>query len=545
MSEPIFLDRPPAADDRQLMRQAASLLAADLSLGELFERLTRLLVEYVDSSVVFIALARPDERHSIEYFFDHGEIRRYPHIELSAGSRAREVIRTGEIIWGPRPEVWAPQGASPINHDRPWTNDTVSAIFVPMRAGGATLGALSVQSVREDAYTEDDVAMIAAIGHYLAIAVQNQRMYQALQRTAEYDPLTGLVNHSRMLRELDSALADATSTRPFVAVMLNIVNFGTFNETYGHAEGDDVLRRVANALRDVEDADESITVGRFGGDIFMVLLRETAADLVPHFVERLNRRLNDIVYIARDQTLPVSIACGFVVAPADARTRHDLVALGVHRTRLSRKQGCRPVGEDDVDAYTIHGSFAGIETVVEALLDRDPYTRVHLLQVNTMAKLWSEFNLDLDGGSLAKFLQASLLHDVGKLLVSDKILVKPGRLSTAEYEAVRQHAIFGSNILGQHHGYQDVAAIVAQHHERWDGAGYPFGLTGEEIHPIARAVSILDVFSAMVADRPYHRGVSEDAALAELQRCAGSQFDPHLVDRFVAWREEARPPTLA
>lgn len=544
MTDPIIGERTPA-NDRTLMKRAASLLAADLSLGELFERLTRLLAEYVDSSVVFIALARPDGRHSIEYFFDHGDIRRYPHIELSPPSRAREVIRTGEVIWGPHPDVWAPMGPTPINRDRPWTNDTVSAIFVPMRAGGDTLGCLSVQSTREGAYVADDVEIIAAIGHYLGIAVQNQRMYQALQRTAEYDPLTALSNHSRMLRELDTALEQASSTRPAVAVMLNIVNFGRFNETYGYAEGDDVLRRIADVLREFEDADESIAVGRFGGDIFMVVLRDTVADLVGHFVERLSGKLSEIAYVARDQTLPISIACGYAVAPVDAGSRPDLVALCVHRTRLSRKQGCRPVGEDDVDAYTIHGTFSGIETIVEALLDRDPFTRVHLLQVNTMAKLWSEFNLDLDAGALAKFLQASLLHDVGKLLVSDKILVKPGRLSAEEYEAAMQHAIFGGNILAQHPGYEDVAAIVMQHHERWDGTGYPRGLLGEEIDRIARAVSILDVFSAMVADRPYHRGISEDAALAELQRCAGTQFDPYLVDRFIVWREDARPPSLA
>lgn len=527
------------------MKQAASLLATDLSLGELFERLTHLLAEYVDSSVVFIALARADGRHSIEYFYDHGEIRRYPHIVLQPNSRAREVIRTGEIIWGNSPSVWAPMGTTPIHHDRPWTNDTVSAMFVPMRAGGEVLGALSVQTTRGDAYTNDDVETVAAIAHYLAVAVQNQRMYQALQRTADYDALTGLVNHTRISREIDSALAAATSTHPAVAVMLNVVNFGTFNELYGYAQGDEVLRQIARALRAVEDGNESISVGRFGPDIFMVLLRETPSDLVAHFVERLSTNLNSLAYVARDQTLPIPVACGYALAPADAGSRAELVELCIHRSRLSRKQGCRPVGEDDVDAYTIHGSFAGIETIVKALLDRDPFTRVHLLQVNTMAKLWSEFNLDLDRTQLARFLQASLLHDVGKLLVSDDILIKPGRLSPQEYESAMRHAGFGAHILTHHAGYEDVARIVGQHHERWDGTGYPNALAGEEIDPIARAISILDAFSAMVADRPYHRGISEDAALAEIQRCAGSQFDRCLVDRFVSWRENGNPPRLA
>ena len=539
-------ERAHGSHDRLLLTQAASLLATDLSAAELFERLTRMLAEYIESTVVFIALARPDGRHAIEYIYDHGEIRRYPHLELTdPRSRSLAVIRTGEIIWGNAPEVWAPGGSSPINKDRPWTNDSVSAIFVPMIAAGAIVGVLSVQSSRADAYTATDVETIAAIGHYLGVAVQNQRLYQTLQRTAEYDPLTTLSNHSRMSRELDSALTDATSTRPAVAIMLNIVNFGTFNETYGHLEGDEVLREIAASLREVEDVDENITVGRFGGDVFMVLLRDTTTDLVEHFVERLHTRLSGLSYVAREQTLPIPIACGYVVAPIDAASRADAIALCVHRTRLSRKQGCRPVGEDDVDAYTIHGTFTGIETIVEALLDRDPFTRVHLLQVNTMAKLWSEYNLELDGTDLSRFLQASLLHDVGKLLVSDKILVKPGRLSQQEYEAAMQHARFGRNILAQHPGYEDVAEIVGEHHERWDGAGYPKRLSGEDIHLLARAIAILDAFSAMVADRPYHRGITENAALAELQRCSGTQFDPNLIERFISWREEGNPPPLA
>jgi diguanylate cyclase (GGDEF)-like protein len=537
--------RLEGGNDRLLIRQAASLLSADLSLGELFERLTIMLPQHIDSSVVFIALANPEGNHAIEYIYDHGEIRRYPHIALTERSRALAVIETGNVIWGNRREVWAPHGASPINPDRPWTNDTNSAMFVPMRAGGKMVGALSVQSVNEDAYTQQDLEAVAAIGHFLGVAVQNQRMYQALQRTAEFDRLTGLANHSRVSRELDRALADATSTHPIVAVMFDIVNFAQFNELYGYAEGDDVLRRIAGVLREFEEGDDSIVVGRFGGDIFMAIMRDGAADLAAHSVGRLRARLSELAYVTRDQTLPITIACGYIVAPLDAGVRSEVVALCEHRTLLSRKLGGTPVGTDEVAAYTTHGSFDGLGTIVESLLDRDPFTRVHLLQVNSMAKLWSEHNLDLDHASLTTLLQASLLHDVGKLLISDRILSKPGRLSNAEYEAAMLHAEYGRHVLLQQPGYAEVAEIVGQHHERWDGTGYPGRLVGEAIHPLARAIAILDAFSAMVADRPYHRGITEDAALAELQRCAGTQFDPHLVTRFVSWREEGNPPPLA
>jgi diguanylate cyclase (GGDEF)-like protein len=533
---------PDGSNDRLLIKQAASLLATDLSLGELFERLTTLLPAHLDSAVVFIALARPDGKHAIEYIYDHGEIRRYPHIELSERSRARAVIASGEPIWGNTPETWAPQGAVPINSDRPWTNDTLSAMFVPMRAAGATVGCLSVQSVHRNAYTEDDVETIGAIGHYLGVAVENQRMYRALARSADFDALTSLANHSRMVREIDAALGSATQAQPIAAVMLDIVGFARFNETYGYRSGDEVLRRIAVALRAFEDADDSIVAGRLGGDAFMVLLRDHGADLAEHTVERLCAKLSEIAHVAQDQTIPIPIACGYALAPLDVGGRAELIALCDQRTRTSRAAGAGPIGPQGDDGYTLYGDFSGVETIVESLLERDPFTRVHLLHVNAMAHRWSERGLELDASERDLFLRASLLHDAGKLLISDRVLSKPGRLNGKEFAAVMQHAEFGRHILARHCGYETVARIVGEHHERWDGGGYPAGLRGTQIHPLARAIAVLDAFSAMVADRPYHRAITEDGALAELQRCAGTQFDPELVARFVAWREEGNPP---
>jgi HD-GYP domain-containing protein (c-di-GMP phosphodiesterase class II) len=137
-----------------------------------------------------------------------------------------------------------------------------------------------------------------------------------------------------------------------------------------------------------------------------------------------------------------------------------------------------------------------------------------------------------------QLLQAGLLHDVGKLLISDRILVKPSSLTAEEYRAMQYHAEFGKNILSRYEQYAEIAEIVGQHHERWDGQGYPAGLSGEHIHPLARAISILDAYSAMVLDRPYHRGISEEAALSEIERCSGTQFDPYFVERFLAYRRK-------
>lgn len=523
--------------DRVLIRQAASLLAADLSLGTLFERLCEMLADYIDASVVFIALVQPDGRTTIEYFHDHGTIKRAPHIVIREGSRTLEVIRTGRIIWGNRPEDWVDVQRIPINENEPETDDTMSAIFVPLKAGSTTTGVLSVQTTDADAYDEGEVDLIAAIARYLAVAVENQRMYRALKRTADYDLLTDLENHSKLLRDLDALIGAGTSSNPVSAVLLNITNFAMFNDTFGYPEGDRVLRSVADKLSDLASEEAGVNVGRYGGDLFLFVLQPRSKDDVLAFVERVWERCRALQYRSFEQHIPISIACGYALAPLDAASRGELLALVTHRCRLSRKQGGRPVGEDDIDAYTLHGSFAGIETIVDSLLDRDPFTRVHLFHVNAMAKHWSEYNLDLEHPELHQILQASLLHDVGKLLISDRILVKPSKLTPDEYRAIQYHAEYGKNILARYSGYGDVAEIVGQHHEFWNGEGYPHGLRGEEIHPLARAISILDAYSAMTMDRPYHRGVSEGDALREIERCAGTQFDPQYVRRFVEYRQ--------
>ena len=531
--------RTREARDRELLRQAAPLLAADLSLGELFERLCEMLADYTEASVVFIALEQPDGSLSIEYLHDHGVIKRAPHISIEEGARSFQVFTTGETIWGNRPEQWVGPVRIPINADRPETDDTQSAIFVPLRSGASVIGCLSVQTTLADAYDESEVSLIGAIAHYLAVAVQNQRMYRALLRTADFDTLTGLVSHSRLLRDVDGLIAHANSTRPAVALMLNVTNFAMFNDTYGYPEGDGALRMIAAALS--EFGAEVTSVGRFGGDVFLMLLGGRTKEESLDLIERVAQRCRRLAYGGFNQSIPISIACGYAFAPLDTASRSEMLALCTHRTRLSRKQGGRPVGDDDIDAYQLHGTFSGIETMVESLLDRDPYTRVHLFHVNTMAKHWAEYNLELRSMDLARVLQASLLHDIGKLLVSDRILVKPSRLTAEEYRAIQRHAEFGENLLAGYDAYREVAQIVGQHHERWDGFGYPAGKRATEIHPLARAISILDAYSAMVMDRPYHRGITEAEALAEIERCSGTQFDPEYVEKFLAYRRGGRP----
>ena len=144
--------------------------------------------------------------------------------------------------------------------------------------------------------------------------------------------------------------------------------------------------------------------------------------------------------------------------------------------------------------------------------------------------LGREFGLNSTKTKSLKY--GSLLHDIGKIGVPDSILRKPGRLTPVEWTKMREHPLVGWQILNGIDFLRGASLVVRQHHERWDGTGYPFGLQGNEIDRNARIFAVADAFDAMTSDRVYHAGKSFEAAATELRRCAGAQFDPEVVEAF-------------
>ena len=517
--------------ERALIGEVAALLAADRSPREMFASLCEMLARYVDTSVCFVAI-RSGAALRVDYVHDHGAMRPDPAITLSRGSRSWETLNSGRSQIFRSLDDWAGTAKQPLNADRPWTDDTISAVYVPLQSGGDRIGVLSVQSPRENAYDETDVALLEAIARYLAIAVRNQRLFARLQRVAEVDPLTGLANHSTVLRGIDDRLAALTSGVLGI-ILFDVTNFGRINDVYGARVGDRVLDSIAERLASLADA--GTLVGRFGGDDFVIVAhREGRADIA-RLVEEAAGRTSDLAFRGDDDLIPVSINTGWVTAPDEGAVRGDLLALAELRLRMSMERGV-PLGADPAPIRRF-GDFGDAEGLVDTLLVREPYTRTHLLHVNRIAHAWAP-RLGFTGSAYQSFVRAALLHDVGKLLIPESILLKPARLDADEYTAMQRHAEYGRTILSGYTGFTDVARMVGQHHERWDGHGYPARLAGEAIEPIARAISVIDAYSAMTLDRPYHRAISAEEATAELERCAGSQFDPAMVASFLATMRE-------
>jgi HD-GYP domain-containing protein (c-di-GMP phosphodiesterase class II) len=195
------------------------------------------------------------------------------------------------------------------------------------------------------------------------------------------------------------------------------------------------------------------------------------------------------------------------------------------------------MSEELKDAYT-----GTLESLVTALDVRDQETRGHSVRVATHSLDMAKMLGIKDDEELLTVYRGALMHDVGKIGVPDAILLKPAKLTEEEWEFMRRHPALGYRILAQVPYLRPAAKIVLAHHERWDGDGYPRRLKEEDIPLGARIFAICDTYDAIISDRPYRKGQSPDAALAEILRCAGTQFDPKVVEAFEAafprWREE-------
>ena len=177
------------------------------------------------------------------------------------------------------------------------------------------------------------------------------------------------------------------------------------------------------------------------------------------------------------------------------------------------------------------GSMRALARAVDA---KSPWTAGHSSRVMRIA-LGIGQQIGIEGENREKLKQAALLHDIGKIGISSAILDKPGKLTDEEYETIKSHPAIGADILGPISSFDEIIPIVRQHHERWDGKGYPDGLAGNEICPEARILAVADVYDAMVSDRPYRKGMEKARAIAIIQSESGKQFDPMMVRLFLKW----------
>jgi diguanylate cyclase (GGDEF)-like protein/putative nucleotidyltransferase with HDIG domain len=376
------------------------------------------------------------------------------------------------------------------------------------------------------------VLATALIGPLLAISFYQRSTHRALRamRLALTDPLTGLGNHRHFHERLQRELLNAEEqTTPLTLCFVDIDDFKKINDRFGHPSGDRVLSQVAGRLRQGGEA------FRLGGDEFAQLLagdEEAALAAANSVVER-------IATVDFDHIGAVTVSAGVATFPVQGHGRDELIRLadsalywakehGKNRVRLYRPDVVElselkrlAAGPDKAARYRAAASLA------KAVDARDTYTGSHSERVSELAaRVASRVGLDPEQVELTRL--AGSLHDLGKLAVPEEILQKAGTLTDSERLVLERHPQIGFRMLDSL-GVDPVADLVLHHHERWDGQGYPDGLAGEEIPLGARIIFVTDAYDAMTSDRIYRPRRSSVAALAELRRCAGTQFDPGIV----------------
>jgi diguanylate cyclase (GGDEF)-like protein len=392
-----------------------------------------------------------------------------------------------------------------------------SLIVVPVVGGLAGVGVLvwdHFERLHPVSVVAAAIVLTAVLARLTLTFRENARVLFRVHQQALTDPLTGLGNRRSLLRDVDRRLQVGA---PSLLVLLDLDGFKAYNDTYGHPAGDSLLQRLGNRI--AEHARPYGRAYRMGGDEFCALLNVEAAwaETALHTVAG--------ALSEEGESFAVSASLGAVLLPGEARTADAALRLADQRLYAQKR-----VAQDSPGRQT-H------EALLRVLFEREPELHGHTHQVSELSRtVGRRLGLRLD--EVEHVARAAELHDIGKLGIPDTILHKPGSLSPEELAYVRKHTLVGERILAAAPALKGVAALVRASHERWDGTGYPDGLTGEGIPLGARIVAVCDAFDAIISDRPYRLARTEEEALAELRRCSGSQFDPSVVESFsAAWRE--------
>ena len=343
---------------------------------------------------------------------------------------------------------------------------------------------------------------------------ERKKAENELRFLSRHDALTGLRNRTYFEEELKSLSEDDVDS--VALIVCDIDGLKLVNDTLGHAAGDCLLMATAEIVKFVARGN---TVARIGGDEFAIIFRQIEEEVVEGICEKIKQEVNQ--YNQENVGISLSLSFGYSVQGKRKITISDLFKEAddnMYREKLHRSQSVR----SDI-----------VQTVMKMLEVRDFITEGHADRVEDLLTGLGRA-LGLAEKRIGDIRLLAKFHDIGKVGIPDHILFKPMALDNEERKYMNRHSEIGYRIAQSSTDLLPIADWILKHHEWWDGKGYPLGLAGEDIPLECRILAIVDSYDAMTNDRPYRRAMSHQDAIAELKRYAGLQFDPRLVDQFIA-----------
>lgn len=451
-----------------------------------------------------------------------------------------------------RPLVIEEPQSHPLWSATPWRHDQVRHMLaVPLTSQGAVEGVLCLFNKRNGMpFTAGDLDTLSTLAVHAGMAIDNARFVEKMSRQAVTDSLTGLANHMEFQKQLGEEVDRARRYRNQLSLlMLDLDHFKMINDTYGHQTGDAVLIKIGQLLREcLRSMDQ---VFRYGGEEFAVILPETPEAGARIIAERIRSAIADAGYSANDDpALTVTVSIGIAAFPDSGTQRETLIGaadqalfyakragrnrIAVHREIIGALLEHSPI---KLESYLNDPQMKMLKDLAAIIDAKSPYTQGHTEAVTQCAMRFAD-KLHLRDGERKMLEYASLLHNIGVVGIPNKLLNKQGPLTDEERRLINSHPTLAQMLIKQTEELSSILPIILYHHERYDGGGYPKGLKGEEIPYLARVLSVVDAYNAMISPRPYRRRLTREQAIAELKRHAGSQFDPQVTAAFLELLEQ-------